>query len=474
MRWSGTETLLVNEVGEYAFLSNEAFGELTSHALSLESPAYRELKSRHFLTDSAPGVPVSLLATKFRTKKSYLEGFTKLHMFVVTLRCDHTCRYCQVSRALESESQFDMTTATADRAIGLVFQSPARSLKIEFQGGEPLLNFGIIRRVVSQAEERARNEGREVEFVIATNLSVITEDMLSYVAEHRILVSTSLDGPAPLHDANRPRRRGGSHAAFESNLARVRAALGRDRVSAVMTTTERSLSQPIEIINEYVRLGFRSIFLRSISPYGFAVKTGEARRYAVEQFGKFYKAGLDHIINLNRNGVQVVEVYAQILLRKILTPFATGYVDLQSPSGAGIGAVAYNYDGDVYASDEARMLVEMGDRSFRLGNVHHDTYEGIFGSDLLRRLVSASCIEALPGCSQCAFVPYCGGDAVFHWATQGDPVGHRPTSAFCAKQMLVFRHLFELLRGDDPFVRDLFVAWANYLPVLHPPIGMPQ
>jgi len=83
----------------------------------------------------------------------------------------------------------------------------------------------------------------------------------------------------------------------------------------------------------------------------------------------------------------MVEIYARILLTKILTPFATGYVDLQSPAGAGISVAVYNYDGDVYATDEARMLAEMGDRTFRLGNLHSNTYEEVFGGPLLRSLV---------------------------------------------------------------------------------------
>src|SRR5205085_12143135 len=138
-------------------------------------------------------------------------------------------------------------------------------------------------------------------------------------------------------------------------------------------------------------------------------------------------AALERILEWNRRGVAVQEVYSAILLRKILTPFGTGYVDLQSPSGAGLSAVLYNYDGDVYASDEGRMLAEMNDKSFRLGNLHVDTYEGVMGGDRLRTIAEQSCSEVMPGCSECAFVPFCGADPVFHWATQGDLMGHRPT-----------------------------------------------
>ena len=73
-----------------------------------------------------------------------------------------------------------------------------------------------------------------------------------------------------------------------------------------------------------------------------------------------------------------METYAAIILKKMLTSEDAGYVDLTSPSGMGIGAVAYNYDGYVYASDESRMLVEMGDPTFRLGKVPDNSYEEIF------------------------------------------------------------------------------------------------
>src|SRR4029453_14646362 len=123
-----------------------------------------------------------------------------------------------------------------------------------------------------------------------------------------------------------------------------------------------------------------------------------------------YRAALDRIIEWNRRGRPLIEVYAQILLRKMLTPFPTRYVDLQSPAGAGIAAVVYNYDGDIYASDEGRMLAEMQDKSFRLGNLATDSYESVMGGDRLRAIVEQSCTETIPGCSECAFMPFCGAD----------------------------------------------------------------
>jgi radical SAM protein with 4Fe4S-binding SPASM domain len=228
-----------------------------------------------------------------------------------------------------------------------------------------------------------------------------------------------------------------------------------------MTTTRLSLDQPKEIIDEYLRLGFDGIVLRPISPYGFALKTRRKTGYDLRPFLSFYDAALDYIIELNRRGTPFREGYAQLLLTKIFTPFSTGYVDLQSPAGAGISVAVYNYDGDVYVSDEARMLAEMGDKTFKLGNVFDNTYEEMFGGELLRTLVTASCVESLPGCSDCAFQNFCGADPVENYARQGDIFGHRPTSDFCGRNMHVIKRLLRKYHSGDDFVKTLFWSWIN-------------
>ena len=176
-------------------------------------------------------------------------------------------------------------------------------------------------------------------------------------------------------------------------------------------------------------------------------------------FISFYETALGHILDLNRQGVDITETYAQLILTKILTPFATRYVDLQSPAGTGIGVAVYNYDADVYASDEARMLAEMGDCSFRLGNLHRDSYEELFGGRLLRAVVENSCVESLPGCCDCAYQVYCGSDPVFNYVTQGDVVGHRPTSDFCTKNMTIITLLLRLLEEGAPETAKILLSW---------------
>jgi His-Xaa-Ser system radical SAM maturase HxsB len=459
VRWDDETVFLSNLVGEMIFLSAVQLDALVEHSLSPDDPDYADLRARHFIRQDGEQAPLELLGLKLRTKLQGLANFTSLHIFVVTLRCDHGCPYCQVSRQSEDHMQFDMTQDTADKALELVFRSPTPALKIEFQGGEPLLNFDLIRYIVEQAERRNAQD-RPLEFVLATTLSLITPDMLEFCRQHNVLLSTSLDGPQDLHDKNRPRPGHDSHQRFEQGLRQARDALGFDRVSALMTTTLESLGRPQDIVDEYLRLGFQSIFLRPLSPYGFALRTKRYTAYNTERWLDFYKEALGYILDLNKRGIHFVEHYSSILLTKMLTSNDPGFVDMRNPSGAGIEAVVFNYDGDVYASDEARMLREMGDATFKMGNVHHHSYEQVFTAPVLLDALDDSYTLSAPGCTDCAFEPYCGADPVYHHAMFGDVLGRKPESAYCQRNMAMFKHLIGLMR-EDKYVIQIFRRWVH-------------
>ena len=310
-----------------------------------------------------------------------------------------------------------------------------------------------------RAEELNREQRCDLAFVIASNLTHLTDEILAFCAEHPITFSTSLDGPEALHNERRALPRGNSHAAATEGIRRIREALGPHHVAAVMTTSPGSLTQVKAIIDEYVRQGFHSIFLRSLSPYGFAVKTSLVRRYSVDDWVRFYIEGLDYVLELNRRGHPMREEYAAVLLQKMLGLGGSGYVDLQSPAGIGIAGIVYNYDGGIYASDEGRMLAEMGDHTFRLGHLDQDTFESVMTNPQLVDMLDATMLEGVPMCSDCAFLPYCGADPVYHRATQRDIVGHKAFSTFCRKQMAVLRHLIARME-DDPTARAIFESWV--------------
>src|SRR5713101_8913836 len=118
--------VLTNVAGELMTLPKAALPAIVHHQLERSSPLYTELLARHFVLDEQSRIAPDLLAIKLRTRYERLAEFTRLHIFVVTLRCEHSCLYCQVSRQSDDRVKFDMSAETANAAIDLTLQSPAK------------------------------------------------------------------------------------------------------------------------------------------------------------------------------------------------------------------------------------------------------------------------------------------------------------------------------------------------------------
>jgi His-Xaa-Ser system radical SAM maturase HxsB len=458
-RMPGDRFIVSNLVGDMVLLGGSDLRRLSALDLEPSDKLYALAFEKLLIRRREQRAPLQLLALRLRSRMSFLQAPSQLHILVATLRCEHSCPYCQVSRRSADRERYDMSLETAMRALEVAFASPSQFIKIEFQGGEPLLNFDLIRQVVPVARERAERAGKDVEFVITSNLALLTDDVLAFCKEHAVLLSTSLDGPADLHNRNRPRPGNNSHELAVAGIRRAQKVLGKERVGALMTTTQASLHRVEEIVDEYLQLDLDGIFLRPLSPYGFAVKTKQFFKYDSRTWLDFYERGLRYVLEINKQGRYFPEFYAALLMRRMLTDRPTGYVDLRSPAGIGLGALVYNYDGKVFASDEGRMLAEMDDRTFELGDLATATYRSLVLSDKLIDLVSRSMTQCAPQCSTCAFEPHCGADPVYHHATQRDPVGIKPLSEFCARQKGIMTLLVRLLE-ESPEDAAILRRWA--------------
>ncbi|MGV8119612.1 MAG: His-Xaa-Ser system radical SAM maturase HxsB [Candidatus Xenobiia bacterium LiM19] len=459
----GNRVLLVNLCGEYLLLDEGDFSRL----LKARTPddlggLYFPLKGRHFIADKDLDLSINLLAIKMRSKRAYMRDFTALHMVVATARCSCICDYCQASSADPGAKNLDMTTEVAEKVVDVIFDSPSPGVKIEFQGGEPTLNWPIIEFIVKRAQKINRKKKKLLDFVVCSNLMKAEEKWAKFCRENKVSFSTSLDGPGEYHDLHRKSRDGGSsYDRFVKNLEFYRKNIHSRACSALLTITRDNIAHLREIIDHYIDMGFRSIFLRGLNPYGFAVKNRDNLGYAAHEFVQAYRDALEYIIELNMRGVYFSELYAEFLLMRILTPFSTGFVDLQSPAGAGISGAVYDYNGEVYPADEGRMLARMGDKRFLMGNVLHHTHREIFGGPVLRELVRESCVEMLPLCARCVYQPYCGADPVRYYVELGDIRGRRPESEFCSKNMGILDYLFEKLIENDERVIDVFWSWIQ-------------
>jgi len=463
--------LLTNLAGRYLFLTVEQFQQLAEGKVDPDSDLYRQLAEHGFIRTE---VKLEALADQLGMRKRFLDYGPNLHVVEVTLRCNQTCLYCHSSRAPMDAADQDMTADTADQVLDRIFETTSPSVTIEFQGGEPLANFPVVRHIIEAALDRNRGMGKSLEFSLVSNLSLMDEDKLGYLIDRRVQICTSVDGPADLHDQQR-RLAGGSaldqavHWVRRINEVYAEAGLEPDvyHVEGLLTVTREALSRPREIVDTYRSLGFRALFLRPVDPFGFAARTRQQVWFAPSEFLEFYRRAVDYMIELNLEGVQILERYAAILLTKILQGVDPNFLDLRSPCGAGIGQVAYTHDGKVFTCDEARMLHHMGDDFFQIGTVSGSRYSDLMRHDTVKALLVASNLEASPDCADCVYHPFCGICPVYNYAMQGSIQGQLRTSPWCETLMGIQDFLFTKLRRADSSVREVFDRWTAVRPREH-------
>lgn len=117
-----------------------------------------------------------------------------LQLFV-TRRCQLRCRYCPI---LKGEAI--MPLATALKGADLLLGHGASRLRLDFGGGEPLLNFDVVREVSAYAARRAKSLGKDLGFYMVTNGVLIDDAFLEWARERKVLLEFSMDGAPADHN----------------------------------------------------------------------------------------------------------------------------------------------------------------------------------------------------------------------------------------------------------------------------------
>ncbi|MFH1511651.1 MAG: His-Xaa-Ser system radical SAM maturase HxsB [Candidatus Woesearchaeota archaeon] len=388
---------------------------------------------------------------KEQAKARTLFQGTSLHIIVPTLRCNHRCVYCHAaSKPLDSEG-FDMTEETVKKTVDLIFQSPSRHIHIEFQGGEPLLNFPIVKSAIGYAKKLNLKQKKSLRFSLVTNLTLMNDEMLDYLMREKVGICTSVDGPKHIHDAARKYLEGdGSYDQVVYWVEKIKEKYP-ELLNVLTVVTKLSTPYPEEVVEELSRLGFTKIFIKPMNFLGFATSTWKKLGFAPEEYIGFYRKAIDYIVNSNK---KTRDVFTTFVLMKVLDRTEPGYLDLQNPCGAAIGQLCYNYDGKVYSCDEGRMIP---DDVFLLGTVDQ-SYKQILSSPETCHLVH-SAINDIYSCNSCVFKPYCGLCPVCTYSSQGTLIPNLTLDSRCRILKGVFTYIFEML--EKPKHRAVFEEWVR-------------
>jgi len=428
-------------------------------SLTPSSPKLRDMEEKGFLRDK---LDFGALARVWKESNAYVDRGPGLHIFILTLRCNHKCLYCQSGALCEEGNRSDMDIRTARKSVDFALSAPVKGLTIEFQGGEPLLNWAALKETVLYGEKKAAAAGKEIKFALVSNFSLMTEEKAAFLIKHGVALCTSLDGPAALHDKNRVFAGGSSHALTVKWIKYFRKACGKGSdcgPSALLTISKYSLGREKEIVEEYARLGLASIFVRPLAPIGFARNVWDKIGCSPEEFSGFYRNSLGHVLRLNKAGAAIKEKTAFLLVKKMIGLEDNKYVDLRCPCGAGLGQLAYDFNGDIYTCDEARMLARQGDGLFRIGGVFKDTYRQVISAAAVKACAAASSLDSQPLCARCVWRPYCGVCPVYNYQTQGSLWGDMPVNGRCRTMKGVFEAVFGFLKDKGSV--EVFRKWLR-------------
>jgi uncharacterized protein len=265
----------------------------------------------------------------------------------LTNQCNLSCQYCyefgeDKVATPEGKPKF-MDFETASASVDYLFtQSAGRhGLHITFFGGETLMNFPLLKKVVGYARQKAAEQGRSVDFSLTTNATLLTPAIIEYLSENEIGVTVSMDGDKAAHDKFRVFSNGkGSYDIIEP---RVRALIKEHKTRPIVARVTMT-SQAMDVLGTYRHLkndlGFHEI--------GFApVTTSPNRLYSIDN------RGLDSV--LDQFGVLAAEYLAHALrgehhgfsnVSDTLSELHQG-VNKSHPCGAGLGLVGVGPSGDI-------------------------------------------------------------------------------------------------------------------------------
>jgi uncharacterized protein len=419
--------------GSFAILSEKELKDLKSQ--NFDEKLSDKLSEREIILNDMN----FLEFTKDLSKRySFLKQGTSLHIIIPSLRCNMKCIYCHASYKDKDAKQYDMDSETARKTVEFMFQSPSNHISLEIQGGEPLLNWERVKEIIIYARELNQRYRKNLRVSIVTNLTLMDDEKFNFLVNHDVGVCTSFDGTKDIQEKNRPYNNGYGYEIIKKWIKKFIEAEKTTSYSykpnALITTTKYCFGKEKEIVDEYINLGLHRMHVRFVNFLGIAKKTWENIGYTPEEFITFWTNIVEYIEEKKNEGIDFHERIIEIISYKLSEKIDPNYLDLRSPCGAAIGQIAYNYNGDIFTCDEARMINE---DLFKIGNVHNDTYKKVTTCEKTCAVIDAS-INDQYICNSCAYKPFCGVCPVCNYSEQGSIIAKIPETSRCKIYMAQF------------------------------------
>ncbi len=330
-------------------------------------------------------------ATRFKTKSGNIIKALCLH---VAHTCNLNCAYCFASQGNYHGDRGIMSFEVGKRALDFLVENSGNrtNLEVDFFGGEPLMNWQVVKDLVMYARSIEKEKGKNFRFTLTTNGVLVDDDVIEFANKEMHNVVLSLDGRKEIHDAVRVDYAGnGSWERIVPKFQKFVEARG-DREYYMRGTFTHANPDFTKDINEMLRLGFNKLSMEPVvcAPEDASALTQEDLPVVLEQYELLAK----DILEKEKEGKPYIFYHYMIDLKG-------GPCIYKRISGCGSGTeyMAVTPWGDLYPCHQF-----VGDEKFLMGNV----FDCVTNNDVREEFRSCN-VYVRPECRDCWAKLYCSG-----------------------------------------------------------------
>lgn len=428
--------------GRYLLVVDRRSGRWLSLAAE-EEPWLRLL-----VADGLAPVPAEVRARVDRLRRLLVDAkvgvdepgpaFDRLNTLILKLTnaCNLACSYCYDYEKVEHARVID--AETAERAIAQALELCPERLWVILHGGEPMLVWDLVERIVLRGEAEARAQGKAISFSGQTNMTRLDGRIAGFSLDHDILWGLSIDGPAPVNDALRVGHGGGgSHALFAECLRRFpRFVRSCGVLSTITALNQESL---LATARHFRDLGMASWDWSLFQPIGRGRELAGRLQLDARALGRGWDALFAAVEGGEFSGFPVKPV------TKYLDNFLRGpghNMCMRARCGAGRDLLSVSADGTIEACDCIDPVGPLGG----LGHLAGGSLASARAAPLAERIRSRDMDRNDP-CDDCIWFALCGGTCLAH---AGDIDALWPEA--CAMAQLAFDRISLSLAGSDALI----------------------
>lgn len=310
--------------------------------------------------------------------------------------CNLKCKYCFAEEGEYHGKRSLMSTEVGKKAIDFIIANSGnrRNLEVDFFGGEPLMNFEVVKEIVEYGREQEKLNGKNFRFTITTNGVLLDDEKQKYINENMHNVVLSLDGRKEINDFMRPRAGGqGSYDLIVPKFQKLADSRNQTDYYVRGTFTHHNLDFSKDIFHFADDLGFKQV---SVEP----VVADSTEDYAIQEedletIYKEYEKIAEELYIRHKTGEKDFNFF------HFMVDLTGGPCVAKRLSGCGSGTeyMAVSPEGDLYPCHQF-----VGQPEFKLGTV----FEGIKNNEIREEFANCN-VYTKPDCKKCWAKFYCSG-----------------------------------------------------------------